>query len=47
MENMVKNNKFFNFFYKKKILIMGNTGFVGSWLTILLSLLRQIYLGFP
>ena len=45
MENMVKNNKFFNFFYKKKILILGNTGFVGSWLTILLSLLRANLLG--
>ena len=45
MENMVKNNKFFNFFYKKKILIMGNTGFVGSWLTLLLSLFKANILG--
>ncbi len=45
MENMVINKKFSKFFYNKKILILGNTGFVGSWLTILLSLLRANLLG--
>ena len=43
LENMVKinNTKFKN----KKILIIGNTGFVGSWLTITLNLLRANVLG--
>ena len=31
---------------KKKIFITGNTGFVGSWLSILLSLLGAYILGF-
>ena len=45
MESMVKKNKFLKSFQNKNILILGNTGFVGSWLTILLSLFKANILG--
>ena len=35
-----------NFFKKKRILITGNTGFIGSYLSIILSLLGSKVLGF-
>ena len=34
----VKEKKFF---YNKKILIIGHTGFCGSWLTLVMSLLSS------
>jgi CDP-glucose 4,6-dehydratase len=44
MENMVKN-LFKSYFNKKKILIFGNSGFVGSWLALTLSHLGAEILG--
>jgi|TARA_B110000259_G_scaffold82775_1_gene96752 CDP-glucose 4,6-dehydratase len=44
LENMVKNF-FKNKFNNKKILIFGNSGFVGSWLSLSLSLLGANILG--
>ena len=41
MENMVKKN----FFKNKKILITGNTGFLGSWLTLFLLKKKSIVYG--
>jgi len=35
----------FNFFYKKKILITGHTGFKGSWLTLVLSMFGANIIG--
>jgi len=45
MENLVKNKLFKKFLNKKKILIFGHSGFVGSWLTLTLSLLGAEILG--
>ena len=33
----MKKNKFSNFYYKKKVLVTGHTGFVGSWLCFILK----------
>lgn len=33
---MSKNNKLKKFYYNKKVLITGHTGFVGSWLTLMM-----------
>tara|TARA_B110001452_G_scaffold193545_1_gene163539 strand:- start:205 stop:405 length:201 start_codon:yes stop_codon:yes gene_type:complete len=45
MENMVKKNSFKKFLNKKRIVIFGHSGFVGSWLTLTLSLLGAEVLG--
>jgi len=45
MENMVKKNLFKKFLNKKRIIIFGHSGFVGSWLTLTLSLLGAEVLG--
>ena len=39
-------NNFNNFFYNKKVLITGNTGFKGSWLTLWLLKLGANIVGF-
>ena len=41
----MKNKQLFNTFNKKKVIILGNTGFKGTWLTIFLLKLGANIIG--
>lgn len=45
MENLVEKSLFNNAYYKKRVLITGNTGFKGSWLSLWLDQLGANILG--
>ena len=42
----MKFNKYTQFYINKRILITGNTGFVGSYLSLSLNLLQSKVLGY-
>jgi CDP-glucose 4,6-dehydratase len=46
MDQMVKHNRFGNFYQGRKVLITGHTGFKGSWLSILLNWLGADVYGY-
>ena len=46
MDFKIKNKRYLNFFKNKKILITGNTGFVGTNISIAFNLLGAQILGY-